>query len=307
MSRRVPLVLAAFALCAVPAALPLATHASPVPVPPLTFGPGQPVDPQRDQSEPNIEIDPEGRIYTCGPTGFTTGADYAQVSTDGGDQFHLLGTPPRGQLADRGGGDCYLATSKEKTGTPPAYSLAYVGLADTDFTTAKSDNYGASFGAVASTCSGATDRQWTTFIDDHTVFVAFNDIGRGELVVQRSVDGGLTYSDYGICGPLGQRDIAPQEGFPGPMKADTTVAHNATNPDTPLVYFGYNANSEVHLAVSSDAGDTPTRATASPSSTTTPTATSTCRGVRRAGSPATSTRGCPGCRSRRSPTATAPT
>jgi hypothetical protein len=256
MSRRVPLTLLALALCAVPAAVPLATRATAA-APALSFGPGQPADPQRDQGEPNIEIDPEGRIYTCGPTGFTTGADYAQVSTDGGDQFHLLGTPPRGQLADRGGGDCYLATGKAKSAASGnAYTLAYVGLADTDFTTAKSNDYGASFGATPTTCSGATDRQWNTFIDDHTVFVTYNDIGRGELVVQKSTDGGLTYMGYGPCSAGAQKDIGPQNGFPGPMKADVNGAHNTANAGKPLVYFGYNAGNEVHLAVSTDEGNT---------------------------------------------------
>jgi hypothetical protein len=256
MSRRVPVALLAFALCAaVPLTLPAAGSRASAAAAPLSFGAGQPADPQRDQGEPNIEIDPAGHIYTCGPTGFTTGADYAQVSTDGGDQFHLLGTPPRGQLADRGGGDCYLASAPAKNDAGN-YTLAYVGLADTDFTTARSDDYGASFGATPTTCSGATDRQWNTFIDKTTAFVTFNDIGRGELVVQKSDDGGLTYKAYGPCGPLAQRDIAPQNGFPGPMRADTNGAHNTANPGKPLVYFAYNANNEVHLALSTDEGNT---------------------------------------------------
>src|SRR3954468_10955733 len=160
LSRRVRLAVLAVGAAAVLPALPGGPSQA-VAATTLSFGPGQPADPQRDQGEPNIEIDADGRIYTCGPTGFTTGADYAQVSTDGGDQFHLLGTPPRGQLADRGGGDCYLATGKAKSAASDnAYTLAYVGLADTDFTTAKSNDYGASFGATPTTCSGATDRQW---------------------------------------------------------------------------------------------------------------------------------------------------
>ena len=63
----------------------------------LAFSASVPADPQRDEAEPLIEIGRDGHIYTCGPTGFSNASDYAQVSTDGGDQFHLLGTPPRGQ------------------------------------------------------------------------------------------------------------------------------------------------------------------------------------------------------------------
>ncbi|HEU0131005.1 MAG TPA: hypothetical protein VFQ85_08450 [Mycobacteriales bacterium] len=262
-SRRARLALLG-ALLAAPAALPAFTASVPVasaaPAP-LSFGPAQPADPQRDQGEPNIEIDPDGRIYTCGPTGFTTGADYAQVSTDGGDQFHLLGTPPRGQLADRGGGDCYLSTGKKKLDGPGGpetgtYALSYVGLADTDFTTAHSEDNGATFGATPTTCSGATDRQWTTFIDATTSFVTYNDIGRGELVVQKSTNGGLTYDAYGPCSETAQRDIGPQNGFPGPMNADTNGAHNTAHPGTPLVYFGFSEDANVKLALSTDAGDT---------------------------------------------------
>ena len=60
----------------------------------LAFSAAVPSDPQRDEAEPLISIDNDGRIYTCGPTGFSNASDYAQVSTDGGDQFHLLGDAP---------------------------------------------------------------------------------------------------------------------------------------------------------------------------------------------------------------------
>src|SRR6266550_4402004 len=72
---------------------------------PTKFSAAAPADLQRDESEPLVTIDAAGNIYTCGPTGFSNAADYAQVSTDGGDQFHLLGTPPRGQQGAGGGGD----------------------------------------------------------------------------------------------------------------------------------------------------------------------------------------------------------
>jgi hypothetical protein len=240
-------------LCVLPA---LALSAPPSAAAPsgLSFGPGQPADPQRDQGEPNIEIDAQGRIYTCGPTGFTTGADYAQVSTDGGDQFHLLGTPPRGQLADRGGGDCYLATGKKKN-AQGTYTLNYVGLADTDFTTATSQDYGASFAATPSTCSGVTDRQWTTFIDDKTAFLIYNDIEPRATVVQKSTDGGLTWTGYGPCGPAAKKTGASNPDFPGPIKADVNGAHNAEQPGRPLLYFGFNRGNNVYLGLSVDAGD----------------------------------------------------
>ncbi|TMM18284.1 MAG: hypothetical protein E6F97_12485, partial [Actinobacteria bacterium] len=54
----------------------------------LQFSAAVPADPQRDESEPLMRTDKAGNIFTCGPTGFSQGADYAQVSTDGGNQFH---------------------------------------------------------------------------------------------------------------------------------------------------------------------------------------------------------------------------
>ena len=93
----------------------------------LQFSAAVPADNQRDEAEPLMEIDKAGNTYTCGPTGFSNAADYAQVSTDGGDQYHLLGTPPRGQQGLGGGGDCGLATgiSKNSQGN---YQYAYSGL-----------------------------------------------------------------------------------------------------------------------------------------------------------------------------------
>src|SRR5205814_3323737 len=93
----------------------------------LAFSAAVPADPQRDEAEPLIEIDRAGNIYTCGPTGFSNAADYAQVSTDGGDQFHLLGTPPRGQQAVGGGGDCAMATGAAPN-VSGNYQYAYAGL-----------------------------------------------------------------------------------------------------------------------------------------------------------------------------------
>ncbi|MFN2625330.1 MAG: hypothetical protein ABR520_04515 [Mycobacteriales bacterium] len=221
--------------------------------PKLGFSASVPVDPQRDEAEPLVHIDHAGNLYTCGPTGFTTGADYAQVSTDGGDQFHLLGTPPRGQLAQRGGGDCGLATSPVKN-AKGYHQLAYIGLADTDFSTAASSNGGASFGATGTTCSGVTDRQWAVAIDDRTVFMTYNDVAGG-AVVQKSTDGGLTYNGYGPCG-ANKKTVTANDDFPGPMNADMNTRHNRTHPDKPLIYFGWNGGSKVYLALSQDAGDT---------------------------------------------------
>jgi hypothetical protein len=213
------------------------------------FSAGVPADPQRDESEPLVEIDRAGNIYTCGPTGFSQADDYAQVSTDDGDQFHLLGTPPRGQQGVGGGGDCALATGVAKN-SAGNYQYAYSGLGPlTGFTTSTSPNNGHSIanagpngnGLPGATTQGAlADRQWMTFTDDHTVLLSYNQQEPRNVVVQRSTDGGLTYSpDAAVA--------APNAEFPGPMHFI---------PSLDLVYFPWTKGEEVNFAVSADRGTT---------------------------------------------------
>ena len=183
----------------------------------LAFSASVPADPQRDESEPLMEIDKAGNIYTCGPTGFSQADDYAQVSTDGGEQFHLLGTPPRGQQGAGGGGDCGLATGLAKNSSG-SYQYAYSGLgALSGFTTATSPNNGHSLATAGADASGGVtsqgalaDRQWMTFTDDQTVLLSWNQQVPRNTVVVKSTDGGLNYStDAAIA--------APNPEFPGPI------------------------------------------------------------------------------------------
>src|SRR5438876_2454127 len=181
----------------------------------LQFSAATPADLQRDESEPLVTIDAAGNIYTCGPTGFSNAADYAQVSTDGGDQFHLLGTPPRGQQGAGGGGDCVVATGQTPNGLGN-FQYAYAGLGPlTGFATSTSPNNGhnfttSAFGAGETDEGGLADRQWMTFLDDHTVLLSYNQQQPRNTVVQKSTDGGLTYS-------VDAARAARNTRFPGPM------------------------------------------------------------------------------------------
>jgi hypothetical protein len=141
-------------------------------------------------------------------------ADYAQVSTDGGDQFHLLGTPPRGQQALGGGGDC---ASRRVTKNPLGnYQYAYAGLgALSGFTTSTSPNNGHSLATAGADANGGitsngvlADRQWMTFTNDHNVLLSWNQQEPRNVVVQTSTDGGLTYSPISSI-------AAPDPEFPG--------------------------------------------------------------------------------------------
>jgi hypothetical protein len=218
----------------------------------LSFSASVPADPQRDEAEPLVEIDRAGNIYTCGPTGFSNASDYAQVSTDGGEQFHLLGTAPRGQQGFGGGGDCALATGVTKN-PQGNYQYAYAGLgALTGFTTSTSPDNGHSIGnsgpngngVPGATSNGAlADRQWMTFVDDHTVLLSYNQQQPRNVVVQTSADGGLFYSPVSTI-------AAPNAEFPGPMRFIPSLGSQG------IVYMPWTKGEEVNLAVSRDHGQT---------------------------------------------------
>ena len=213
----------------------------------LAFSASVPADPQRDEAEPLIEIDRDGVIYTCGPTGFSNASDYAQVSTDGGEQFHLLGIPPRGQQGAGGGGDCGLATGVAKN-AEGHYHYAYTGLgALSGFVTSTSpDNghrlatSGFDLSGGATTEGAAADRQWMTFTDDHTVLLSYNQQAPRNVVVLKSTDGGLTYSPVASV-------AAPNPEFPGPM---------GYIPSSNTVFMPWTKGESVNLAISNDGGGT---------------------------------------------------
>lgn len=221
----------------------------------LAFSAAVASDNQRDQAEPLLEIDKDGRVYDCGPTGFSNFSDYAQVSTDHGDQFHMLGTPPRGQQAAGGGGDCGIAfgTTRNARGF---YQYAYTGLGPlTGFATSTSANGGQSLASGGPAGNGNTDegagadRQWMTFVDDHTVLLSYNQQQPRNVVVQRSTDGGLTYE-------LDSARAARNPRFPGPMRyIEPTSAY-----PNGVVYFAWDRNGadgdHVNVSISRDRGVT---------------------------------------------------
>ncbi len=218
-----------------------------VPARGLKFSATVPADPQRDEAEPTIEIDKDGIIYTCGPSGASQQVDYAQVSTDGGDQFHLLGEGPRGQLSLGGGGDCAPTTAPVRN-EQGNYTLAYAGLnALVTFSTATSPDNGRTIvpNATSNSVPGV-DRQWTVFSDADTTFLNYNQIFPRAITVQRSDDGGLTYGAPEV--------VSPNPDFPGQIRS----MRPRQNPrgDLPVVYYPWNQGTSVFLAVSLDEGET---------------------------------------------------
>ena len=212
----------------------------------VTWSPSVPTDPQRDVGEPEVHIDQGGNIYTCGPSGFSNVADYAQVSTDGGDQFHLLGAPPRGQISGgEGGGDCGLSSSPYKN-SKGQYNFAYTGLGPlTNFGTAVSSDTGHTFTASpVSESPPGVDRQWVVFTDVSTAFFNYNHLGKG-YTVQKSTDGGLTYGPPIFTNHSGGRI--------GPMRAILSPDKDAKKA---IVYFPSIGGNNIRLDVSLDGGTT---------------------------------------------------
>jgi hypothetical protein len=212
----------------------------------LAFGASTPSDVQRDIGEPAVTTDRAGNIYTCGPSGFSNIADYANVSTDGGDQFHLLGQPPRGQVSGgEGGGDCALATAVKKNAAGN-YALAYAGLGPlTNFATATSADVGRTLqvSPISESVPGV-DRQWIAFLDDKTAFFTYNQQALNK-VVQKSTDAGLTYSTPGV-------QAANESGRIGQIRAFTPPGKDTATQG--VVYFPYSNGTFVKLAVSRDSG-----------------------------------------------------
>ena len=233
------------------------------PVPPsadpqgLSFSASVPADPQRDEAEPDMRIDGDGNIYTCGPTGFSGASDYAQISTDGGDQFHLLGEEPRGQQGSGGGGDCGLATGVERNGQG-LFQYAYAGLGPlTGFTTSTSPDNGHTLttggpqGNGNTAQGGGADRQWMAFLDDKTVLLAYNQQAPRNIVVQKSTDGGLTYL------PPNDTISSANPDFPGPMRS-MPASLVTPGQEGYIAYYGWNSSdtdySYVNFAISDSTG-----------------------------------------------------
>ncbi|MEA2459671.1 MAG: hypothetical protein QOC95_2643, partial [Thermoleophilaceae bacterium] len=176
-----------------------------------------------------------------------------------GDQFHLLGTPPRGQQGIGGGGDCGLGT-----GVAPnplgQFQYAYAGLGPlTGFTTSTSADSGHSIANAGPQGNGTSgdsvgaDRQWLTFLDDHQVLMNYNGQEPRQVVVQKSTNGGLTYD-------LGTVATSPNPDFPGPMRSmPAGLALPGLPAGSPrIAYFSWTYsdadNAYVNLAVSKDGG-----------------------------------------------------
>jgi hypothetical protein len=217
----------------------------------LRFMPLTVADPQRDLGEPSIRVDKKGIVYHCAPFGSSRNADYMSRSTDHGNTFMILGTPPEGRIAPGGGGDCEISVAPKKNARGN-YTLSYVGLeALTNFSTGRSLDKGRSFqGTNTSETVPVVDRQWIETNGSSEVYLFYNEIPQGGTA-QRSTDGGLTYAPPSNLGNA-THDI----GRPGNIVIDRNPKRNPAHNGNETVYVTYTNGNKVEVARSTNQAQT---------------------------------------------------
>ena len=227
----------------------------------LEFSSSVVTDPQRSQGESAAFVDPAGVLYSCGTNGASNGTDHGAVSVDGGETWRALGTGPIGETGTaQGGGDCAIGTAQDPN-SEGNYQLAFIGLGPlTGFSTFSSPDNGRTLarspsqnGLEFTNQQSLVDRQWLTFTDDKTVFLNYNaaiaSVGAASgQIIQKSVDGGLTY------GP--QQSVATDGARLGQIKAIKEGVVPGIDPTEDVVYFPYTSGTKVKLALSQDGGTT---------------------------------------------------
>jgi hypothetical protein len=217
----------------------------------MTWMPLVVADPQRNLGEPSLRIDKSGVIYHCGPFGSSRGADYASRSTDNGDTFRVLGTPPEGRIAPNGGGDCEISVAPKKN-SEGNYTLSYAGLESLlNFSTGVSTDNGRSFqGTATNEGLPVVDRQWMDTVGTQEVYLFYNKVPEGGTV-QRSTDGGLTYAPPSSFG-----NAAPSITRPGNLIADPLPSRNPAGTKNETIYLAYTNGNKVEVARSTDQAQT---------------------------------------------------
>ncbi|CAN5119259.1 hypothetical protein BH20ACT24_BH20ACT24_14750 [soil metagenome] len=217
----------------------------------LNFMPIVTVDPQRDVAEPSLRIDKKGNIYECGPFGASRLADYATKSEDNGDTFRVLGEPPEGRIAPGGGGDCEISVAPQLN-DQGEYTLSYTGLeALLNFSTGRSKDAGKTFvSGPFSSSIALVDRQWMASNGSSEVYLFYNQIPFGGTV-QRSTDGGLTYSLASTQG-----NAAPTIFRPGNIVIDPIVSRNPDGLPNETLYGVYTDDNFVRVFRSTDESET---------------------------------------------------
>lgn len=236
------------------------------------------VDDYRPGFEPDIAVDTGlsslgKRVYTSTPFGFSTTQSFIERSNDGAASFHNIA----GQVAGKpttcvGGGDTELQIDQTNG------HLFFVDLQGlTEYSTARSDNFGASFTFSCAAVSGSgVDRQWvaldtnggtspvTPAAADGKAYLIYDNVAQStspttmagnQLVINQSGDGvqygsvcapgvGVTTPD-GVCAAPATV-ISPDEGLPGNLIVDNTPGGTYQH----SVYAVHTSSALDHMVVS---------------------------------------------------------
>jgi hypothetical protein len=191
--------------------------------PPIAFSTPSVVDPIHTYGEPDILVDPQGRLFTSGPTGTGTQRSVWNASVDGGRTYRIVTqlVPPSPLVSlpapQPGGGDTELAVDHTgKQYFADLYALACLRVATTSDGGASTQQNVFPGGCAA--MPGA-DRQWLRVFDPPggrtqskfqgpfpLIYMEYNDLGTGPgsgLAQWTMSSDGLTYTKASLGGEFG--------------------------------------------------------------------------------------------------------
>lgn len=215
----------------------------------ITFETPAVVDPIHTYGEPDVGVDPLGRVFSSGPTGTGTQRSTWEASVDGGHTFRVVtpNAPPtaiQGIEDPPGGGDTDLAFARSGTQYfADLYALACVRVAETSDGGANVNQ-----GFLGCGTNPGADRQWLAVYDpapgtpDQSayagatplVYLEYNDLVSGAQW-NMSTDGVNYTNALGGATPGSELDYAPfgADGYPAIDQQTGKVfqAAGASNPD----------------------------------------------------------------------------
>ena len=188
--------------------------------------------------EPSSRIDALGNYYIGGIRGIPAGVDlwYFDLKPDSPTYDPMMKNPIyRGQpdnlseiegTAGDGGGDIDLAVGFGPftgTGTQGNPALAFTSLVLANISTGRSLDLGQTFelNPVGNLTGGppGDDREWNEFFGPNSVYLLYRTIAPTLAQVQRSNDGGYSYSAASQLGPIGQVGCLDVDQFDGTVYA----------------------------------------------------------------------------------------
>jgi hypothetical protein len=223
-------------------------------------------------TEPDVKLAPDGNAYVSAIIGVPGGTNFWRRAP-GDTTFRFSGMPEYvTRLSDRGyapgGGDTAVAIATEKN-EAGNYNIYVATLYAAGVTVATSKDNAATWSLNVISAPITADRQWLVARGASTVWLAYQDFGRGSLpVVSRSDDAGFTFGppvnaydpNYEPIGALtrsrfGSLTIDPVSGnlywpFSGP--ADLFESAQGAVPQNPFEIIRH----VIYMNVSTDGGTT---------------------------------------------------